>query len=389
MKVLTSIIASLAILQLIIEKSLSTTFPTEKVCPIGKCAKCNMADELITCDACYYTLKNLQDGATPKNFFCEGEFDLDHCLQLQDTLGMNNISDPQKCNQCLPGYDMTTDQTFKCRLMKIQYCWYNAGNQHNSTVAIQNLYDNREKLGLYNYFEMTQLQDRGLKHLGFEAPELGQPGAPCIVCGPGYIASASGMKCDKIKDSEQIHACGLHFRDPADQNKIKCLLCINHYYLQTSTEGITTCGYNQHLSDCIDPNDLDANGNCKKCDPIKGNWAVGLSKDQDGNVIGNICEYKRDTDQLRVLWWSDTILLLMGTFTFFGLAMMIGCCIISNRTAKPPKGEEKMAIDNGLEGDSMVKSFIQRQEKVEEGFGAQHNIGGVSGIHIGSTGTGF
>jgi uncharacterized protein YuzE len=163
------------------------------------------------------------------------------------------------------------------------------------------------------------------------------------------------MVCEKLEENLKLYACGLHYRDPKNLDNILCMLCINHYWLESPTN----CAYDKNRSMCIDPQNLDKNGNCVECDNIRGNWATGLSLDENGEVIGNICEYKRNTDQLRVLWWVESVLSIMITFGIAAFVIMVVCCYISFKTAKPPKEAPRVAADdNGLEEDLMIQSYM-------------------------------
>jgi len=260
---------------------------------------------------------------------------------------------------------MTTDQTYTCNLMKVDYCWYNAGNQHNSTSNIAKLYENRDKLGLHHYFELTQLHIYGLKSLGYNYyPEDEENIAPCLVCGPKRVPTLNGLGCIKLSMKHRINGCGLYMRNPDDPEKIQCMLCVHHYYLVVQESGNTYCGYNHRKSACIDPNDLDDNGFCKKCDSIRGYWATDVSKDVTGEVIGNKCSYVRKTDQLRHLYWIDFIYFSLAGFLVIFFIFMIVCCCISSMTVRVPKDErEKMKNEiDTLEEDSMVKSFVEKQD---------------------------
>lgn len=351
---------------LLVKYSLTRVIPKDEVCPVGGCAKCNIADDKRTCDDCYYTLKNLQDGSMPHNFFCEGTLELDNCLQLQNTLAMDNISDTNKCNQCMPGYNMTDDQTYKCKLMKIQYCWYSAGKNSTSNATLEHYYNNREKLGLYHYFEQTQLQKYGFQKLGYHLPGSDPSQEPCFVCGPNRIPTEDGLSCVGLSNEQKIDGCGLYHRSTKDPNVVECHLCIAHYYITKDEKGFQKCAYDKKLSACIDPIDLDENKNCKRCDAIRGYWAVGLSQNSNGEVTGNICEYQRSTDQLRTLLWPEVLKILLGSFLIISLVIMIVCCYMTYTNGKPPKESTVPDEDpDGLEEDLMIKSFAQQQETEE------------------------
>lgn len=356
-------LTSISILQMILRSTLQQTkWTAENVCPVNKCAKCNMADGALTCDDCYYTLKNLQDGSTPNNYFCQGPYDLDNCLELQLSIGQSNTSDPRKCLQCMPGYEMTTDQTYQCNIMKVKNCWYNANNQHNSTLSVDQLYANREKLGLFSFFEQTRLQEKNLLALGYKLPDGQGSVTPCIVCGPGFLASRDGQTCDPITSEEKVYACSLHYRDYEELDVIRCLLCINHYFLTVAPDGTTSCGYDRKKSQCVDPSNMDANGNCVKCDPINGNFAVGVSLDSSGSVIGNICQYSRLNDMLRKTYWEEIVYFFIKVFIGIIVLMIVICCIISNRTMKAPKGHSRIKVDTiSVQNDPFDNNNLQSE----------------------------